>query len=438
VVKSAPHRAGYNPGTLLIASHCSDCYAGPPAVATRRVVFSALLHLTTWLVVLVLCVGAAHAASPWVEPSRELAWKIADITGPGAVALDIVNRSSLSKADMASIRTALVGDLAGRGVHLAPGDQAAAGVVVTLSENVREFIWVAEIRVGTNEKSVTIVAVARADAASVQTADSGVVLRKQLLWSQEEAILDVALLDSAHMAVLDGGKVTLYHLDKGHWLRDQELPVQHAQAWPRDLRGRLAVAKDHLLDVYLPGVFCSTTQHPTLVLDCADRDEAWPLDGAGVGVRAAFDAKRNYFTGAVAPTLGTFASVPAFYSAVSLPREKYALWVFTAVDGTIHAVDGMTDQVWRGVPWGSDVAPVRTGCGSGWQVAASPKSDTGSDELRVYDVPDREPLAMSAPLRFPGRITALWGGSSAQAVVVTHNEEASRYEAYRVLFTCSD
>jgi len=81
---------------------------------------------------------------------------------------------------------------------------------------------------------------------------------------------------------------------------------------------------------------------------------------------------------------------------------------------------------------------VHTGCGSGWQVAASGKTDTGNDELKIFDVPDREPLAMSAGLSFPGRITALWAGSEAEALAVVRNEDAGRYEAYRVLFSCGE
>jgi len=140
----------------------------------------------------------------------------------------------------------------------------------------------------------------------------------------------------------------------------------------------------------------------------------------------------------MSPAVGKYTSVAAFYSAVALPRDKYMLWVFASVDGTVHAVDGMTDQVWLTVPWGSDIAAVHTGCGSGWQVAASGKTDTGNDELKIFDVPDREPLAMSAGLSFPGRITALWAGSEAEALAVVRNEDAGRYEAYRVLFSCGE
>lgn len=104
----------------------------------------------------------------------------------------------------------------------------------------------------------------------------------------------------------------------------------------------------------------------------------------------------------------------------------------------VHAVDGLNDQVWRGVQWGSDIAAVHTGCGRGWQVLASSNKDSFADELRVYDVADREAVAVSAPLTLAGRITALWTGAENEAVVVMQNEEANRYEAYRVLFTCGD
>ena len=138
------------------------------------------------------------------------------------------------------------------------------------------------------------------------------------------------------------------------------------------------------------------------------------------------------------PGVGKYTNAQPFYTAASLPREKYTLWLFTGTDGTVHAVDGLSDQTWRGVQWGSDIASVHTGCGSGWQVLASGNKDSRVDELRVYDVADREAIAVSAPLTLAGKITALWTSTESDAVVVIQNEEANRYEAYRVLFTCGD
>jgi len=79
------------------------------------------------MLILVL-VGSAAAASVWVDPARELARKVAEITGPGAVAVEVGNRSSMSKADVAAVKSALEGELTAGGVHLAARDRAASTV----------------------------------------------------------------------------------------------------------------------------------------------------------------------------------------------------------------------------------------------------------------------------------------------------------------------
>lgn len=401
--------------------------------AVRRVFFLATAFLF---------LGAlAHAASEWTAPVGELARKISEATGPGAVALEVVNRSSLSSAKVASIKNLLRGELAVSGVRVVEAEQAAATVNVTLSEDVREYVWAAEIQQGTNPKVVVLVSALRADSLAGIQSISGVQIRKQLLWSQEERILDVAMIDaggSQRMAVLDGSKLALYRTEGGRWQHEQDWPVQHAKPWPRDLRGRLVPRRDHLLDVYLPGVFCRIPQKSPIALACLDRDEPWPLGGPEPGLRAAFSSQRNFFAGALIPGVGKYTNALAFYTAASLPREKYALWLFTGTDGTVHAVDGLNDQIWRGLAWGSDIASVHTGCGSGWQVVVSGNKDSGADELRVYDVADREAVAVSAPLSLAGKVTALWTSTENEAVVVIQNEEANRYEAYRLLFTCGD
>ena len=68
-------------------------------------------------------------------------------------------------------------------------------------------------------------------------------LRKILLWTQDDPILDVAVLEEnvtpTHIAVLDPEKVSLYRLQGGKWQQEQVLGIAHARPWPRDLRGRL-------------------------------------------------------------------------------------------------------------------------------------------------------------------------------------------------------
>lgn len=383
----------------------------------------------------------AQATSEWSAPVGELARKISEATGPGAVALEVTNKSSLSSAKVTSIKNLLRAELVASGIRIVEPGQAAATVNVTLSENVREFVWAAEIQQGTDPKVVVLASAPRTDSAPNSQNTAGVQIKKQLLWIQEDRILDIATIEdggSQRMAVLDASKVTLYKMEGGHWQREQDWPVPHAKPWPRDLRGRLIPRKDHLLDAYLPGVFCRIPQKSPMVLECQDRDEPWPLGGPDPGLRAVFSSTRNFFAGALMPGVGKYTTAPPFYSAAALPREKYTLWLFIGTDGTVHAVDGLNDQVWRGVQWGSDIAAVHTGCGGGWQVLASSNKDSFADDLRVYDVADREAVAVSAPLTLAGRVTALWTSAENEAVLVIQNEEANRYEAYRVFFTCGD
>jgi hypothetical protein len=158
-------------------------------------------------------------------------------------------------------------------------------------------------------------------------------------------------------------------------------------------------------------------------------------------VRAFYAAARNYFTGALSPGIGKIANVPSFYSAAALPRPGYTVWVLTAVDGSLHFVDGMTDQAIRGGKWGSDVAAVRSSCGSGAQVLIAESGDTERDGLRAFEVPDRDPVAVSPAVEFdgPGAVVALWaenGGNGAVAVV--RRQDTGWYEAYRVSITCGN
>jgi hypothetical protein len=110
--------------------------------------------------------------------------------------------------------------------------------------------------------------------------------------------------------------------------------------------------------------------------------------------------------------------------------------VFAAVDGRIHLLDGMTDQIAEKLDWGSDLASVHSGCGIGWDVLATSPSET-ADSVRAYDFPDREALAVSPPLAFDGPVTALWEeANGSDAIAISQNLETGAYEAYRLTITC--
>jgi hypothetical protein len=131
------------------------------------------------------------------------------------------------------------------------------------------------------------------------------------------------------------------------------------------------------------------------------------------------------------------ATVP-FYSAAALPRENYTLWIFSATDGQIHLLDGMSDQTATRWNWGSDIAGVRTGCGRGWQVLATSREDGAGDTVQAFEIADREAAAVSTPVEFRGSITALWTDSDSGSVIaIAQDLETGRYEASRLSITCS-
>ena len=207
----------------------------------------------------------AGNAQNWAGAEGLLAGKIVSATGPKTMALQVSNRSSLSAARSDDIRRNLLTQLAVTGVRFVSAEQAAVSVRVTLSEDLRNYVWVAEIRQGGNAPAVVMVSLPRSAVLAVEPAAATMVLREVSLWSQPERILDVALISSnpARMLVLDANGVTSYRMQESRWLVEQSLPIPHSRPWPRDLRGRLVLRsyenKDHLFDAYLPGVTCRSS-----------------------------------------------------------------------------------------------------------------------------------------------------------------------------------
>ncbi len=391
------------------------------------------------LFVLALLLAAPAHAQNWAAAEEQLAGKIVSATGPKTTALEVLNRSSLSAATTEDIRRNLLTQLAVLGARFVPTEQAAATVRVSLSEDLQSYVWIAEIRQGTNPPSIVMVSLPRSAPLAVEPEAVAVVLRRIPLWSQPERILDVAVIDGnpARMLVLDVNNVTSYRLQDNHWLTEQSFPIVHSRPWPRDPRGRLVRGKDNLFDVYLPGVHCRSSAGTPPAMACYDSDDSWPIGTDLSSLNASFTSTRNFFNGALSPGVGKQTTAPAFYSAAAVPRGQTVSWLLAAVDGQVHLLDGSTDQVVDKLGWGSDIANVHSGCGSGWQVLTTTAGDSRNDSVRVFEMAGREPVTAGSPLDVNGAITALWTESSGSgAVGVAHNFESGRYEAFRLILTC--
>ena len=401
-------------------------------------------------------------AADWGTAEQQLAKKIVAVTGPGTVALTLENRSSLGRRDSDIVQNGLRSALEQSGIHFAKPEQAAASVALTLSENETSYVWVAEIHQSTADSSVVMVSVPRSGHLGMTHESMPTTLRKVSLRTQDELILDVAVLEengsATRIAVLGAEDVSTYRLQNGKWQAEQTLSIAHPRPWPLDLRGRLLQAPDHTLNAYLPGVMCRmlVTTAPSTIA-CHASDDPWPIvtatnmnssafPSAGAGGLAMavvpqltgfFAPTRNYFTGVLSPAIGKFSTVPKFYSAAFVPREKYTLWLFAAADGKVHLIDGMNEQP-SSFAWGSDIAAVRTGCGAGSQVLATTSGDQAEDSIRAYEFPDRDPVAVSAAVDFPGPVSALWTEARGDsAIVIVKDRDAGSYEAFRLSLACA-
>jgi len=397
------------------------------------------------------------SASSLGDSARQFADRIAAATGPGAVALEVANRSSLDDKSVREVRSALQAQLRVQGVRTVDADQAMGTVNIILSESVREYVWTAEITIGSDQPRIVLISSPRNASTTPFTSALPITLKKTFLFSQEQPILDGALIGAgnagvgspsatisagARLFLLDPTRVAVYRQQSGHWELEASLPIQHSRTFPRDVRGRLLLRRDHLFDVYLPGTFCRSSATAPLALTCSASDDPWPLtpDESGANaVRAFYAPARNFFTGVLSPGIGKISNVPFFYAAAALPRSNYTLWVLTAVDGSIHLIDGITDQAVRGGRSGSDLAAVHSSCGAGTQLLVSGAGDAGHDTLRAFEIPDRDPVAVSSPYEFDGTITALWPDASlTSAVAILKREDTGWYEANRITISCGN
>jgi hypothetical protein len=155
----------------------------------------------------VLGLAIVAVATDWSGPEQQLAHKIVAVTGPGAVALTVENRSSLGKRDSEIVQNGLRAALEGLGLHFVKAEQSAATVTIFLSENPASYVWVAEIHQSAGESSVVMVSLPRPAGAAASHESVPLTLRKSSLWTQDDPILDVAVLEEnaapTRIAVLD-------------------------------------------------------------------------------------------------------------------------------------------------------------------------------------------------------------------------------------------
>ena len=305
------------------------------------------------------------------------------------------NLTALSNAEAARIQIAFE-----RALHRNPRNPKTVEVTLTISDNVKGYLLVAEIFHG-DERAVEMTSVPREP--SIAPAPAGITVTKKLLWEQSAPILDVALV-ADFMFVLDTSGVSRYERRDGKWDRVGVLP---AASTVRDPRGRLDLEGDSLT-IQLPGTTCRGTWNPSVSLHC----DAGSLLAAARNTLEAADA-------------------PAHFSAV---RTKDIL-LLAEMDGRTHIYDSSGKPAAAFEGWGSDFVAMQGGCAANRVAATSASFGDATDSIALYDVVNNAPVRLSDPAEFSGPVTVLWPAKDG-ALAVARNISTGRYEAYSIAVDC--
>jgi hypothetical protein len=300
------------------------------------------------------------------------------------VSLETQNLTPLPAAEWSSFRSLLQDELHKAGVETA-ATQPDPRVRVTLSEDARGLLFVAEVITGDNRQ----IAMLPWNRPSSAQAKPRVSITNRILWAQAEPILDVLLVDSdSEMLVLSTTKVAGYRSTEGKWTPSATISLLLPRPLPRDPRGRLEPTAGGFY-AFLPVATCTGAWNPDLKLTCASGIANWP---GTLGTH--WVADRNVLEGD--------APAPSFEG------------------------------------WGSDRASIADPCGAGTvEIASSP--NTEHDSVRVYLIRDGQANPLSDPLPLPGPVTALWPAESTrQATLVVHNLQTGEYEASRLGLACTE
>lgn len=387
---------------------------------------------------LILAVFSSFAliarADIWTTPVVVLTQKIVSKAGPGtAVTLTVRNSSSLTAADVNSIRGQIDSELRVKGLRVVSAEQAAVGVRVTLSENAQGYLWIAEIKQD-EATDVVFVSVARMNPAAGPS--SAMTLQRRLLWTQDEPILDLAIINPQMpegAIILSQTRVAYYRIQNSIWQESDSAVITPTRPLPRDVRGMIVGAGGSPFEVALQGVRCTIAGNNPYRSSCVDSDDPWPIYEGQPKVDGFFSPARNFYTGAISRN-GESLAVPPFYSAAMFNNSE---WLFATTDGRIQYSSFVNTLPVSVTNWGSEIAPIRGKCSPETVVLATRNGDyTQTDVVQGFQMIARDPVPVTAAMELPGPVISL-RSSGESVMLISRNLQTGKYEAYLLTLACN-
>jgi hypothetical protein len=375
----------------------------------------------------------------WNDGVKALADKIATAVKPSrTVSLEVKNISSLGAVDVEAIRAALEKELADRGLKI---ESSGAAIEVTFSEDLENYIWVAEIG-NDSTRLAGLIQVARNKDLSSRLVPTPV-LQRRIIWRDYNLLLDFetqewlfVAIEISHLTLWSESGIRFYSLGSDREIREDKEELIPKFPLPRDARGLLAVRKAENLRAYFGHVACIES---TPVYCAENSGQDWPI---GYGTEGRFVGNRNYFDRI---NLAPGKQLQQYYS-VSVDRwitDGGELWIQAELDGKARLYNNDNDRfepkaTFSG--WGDDITSIDIPCGTVWQVLVSGTGDwTEPDHLQVYQITGQNfAKPEGEALLFPGPILAMWPSEDGKSVrVVSKDLKTGMYEASIITVSCS-
>jgi hypothetical protein len=353
-----------------------------PMLVIRRLNLSRRALL--WLLV-VLAVPLAAPAATLEESARELARKIAgNLPAQEKVLIEIRNTSSLSPIQVAQVETALKGELPNYVVLAATEGEASARVAVTLSENIKDLVWAAEIRQG-DAFRVVVLTTARPSENQGVSGAMRVELHAEKFWEGPVRLRDASLFSDDNgenlLALLFADRVMIQKVGSEIVFK-VEIPIDQTVSrdpagGPVQLGGGLAHLGNTLI-VQIEWQICTIALDTRTVAECRSIRE---------------------------PPPGHVPDKIVYGSEISIPPGK-----------------------------GGQIATIRSECsGTDLFLLTGPRDYTEPDTVQAFQGRTGGATAVSAELNLPGPVMSLH--SDAPRAIV-RNLKSGNYEAYRLSITC--
>jgi hypothetical protein len=435
------------------------------------------------------CATIAPAQNPPPAAARFARQILAAIGPHPGLRMTFENRSSLGVVEATALRRAIEEALRSAGANLNSSAQSPIDVYVTLSQSWRNLLLIAEIQQPSGEKVVMVpLPHPPLESAAADRASEDITLTAHRTSAQTAPILSLlqgASLsgNSSYLWQLEPGRLVLYRRNPTRQFQWQLLAtasIPHAGPWPRDPRALLWIARPSLVDgrgtlqrapaasgdnqtspaasapalhVSLPGLECSTPfpaaiddpppepDAPRLSLTCTRTPAAGTLfpifQGADIAAIATLTPGRNFFAASIERGGARQQLVPFYSAAVIHDDRDQPVLLAAGLDGKTNLYDAAGNAIGSIDGWGSDLAGIQSGCGSGWQVIADKPGDwTRIDAVTAYEIVEGKAVPVAEPVELPGSVTALATAPDGRSATVVVKQSNGIHETYTITLSC--